>query len=94
MLFATPRVLLACCLVTTVICAALPGQSGRTLTVDQPPQLGQMSQVEVSYPSSAVGNAGLFVIAGHLAGTTAWSLPGWTTVGSADRNSKGPFPEW
>jgi len=52
------------------------------LTIDQPPQLGKVSEVAVSHPASAAGNIGFLAVAGHLAGTTPFPVPGWTTIGA------------
>ncbi|MCA9322983.1 MAG: hypothetical protein KDB53_19740, partial [Planctomycetes bacterium] len=75
------RALLALSFLLSFFSTALPGQSGRTLTVDQPLQLGKTSVAELSYPAAAAGHVGWFVLAAQLSGTTTVTVPGWTMVG-------------
>lgn len=83
-------------LVFSLCLGASLAQSGRSLTLDQPLQLGKTSVVEVSYPASAAGNVGWFVIAGHFPGTTTLPIPGWTTIGDVrfDPNTVLAFEPW
>jgi formylglycine-generating enzyme required for sulfatase activity len=71
-------VALATCLGTALTAQA----TGRSITTVAPANLGVTAQFAASFPSSAAGNIGWFVMAGHLAGTVPLPIAGFTVNGS------------
>ena len=72
------RMALATCLATALTAQA----TGRSITTVAPANLGVTAQFAASYPSSAAGNIGWYVMAGHQAGTVPLPIPGFTVYGS------------
>ena len=73
---------LATCLTTALSAQA----TGRTIATVAPANLGATAQFAASYPISAAGNLGWYVMAGHQAGTVPLPIPGFTVYGSCRVN--------
>lgn len=72
---------------TALICAAVPGQTGRTMILRAPAIPGQTAQFELTHPAGAAGNAYAFLASlPPYAPTTAVTVPGLTVQGLARVN--------
>ena len=79
---------LALRIATAAALLSLPAfaQSGRTMTLTQPVQIGKTAELEVAYPPSAIGNPAWFMFSGPFVGTTTLPVPGFSAIGDVRIN--------
>ncbi|MDA0932506.1 MAG: carbohydrate-binding protein [Planctomycetota bacterium] len=76
------RVLLCVLAGWATACRDTRAQTGRTVSMVEPPQLGRALELSVDHGGAANGHLGWFAITGHAAGTSAWPIPGLRTFGA------------
>lgn len=68
-------------LIGLLLTASLSAQTGRSLTLAAPLQVGRTAQFDVAYPAAAFGNIGAFAMSVHTPAAIQWPVPGFTSFG-------------